>query len=118
LARDNEPFTDIDAIYKNIDILVLPTQMKESLPIPILEAMSREILVISNRTEAIIDFIEKEKTGFILESGNADDICMLFDNILSNYPSFEIILKKAKETVVKYELNKMLEEYKYLYKII
>jgi len=41
------PSSDEEEIYKDINVLVLPTRLNEGLPISILEAAARRILVVS-----------------------------------------------------------------------
>ncbi|NLT51593.1 MAG: glycosyltransferase family 4 protein [Ignavibacteria bacterium] len=119
LITINEPLTDIDAIYKNIDILVLPTQMKEGLPISILEAMARGILVITCNSGGIGDVIINGETGIVLESGSIEEINANLDTILSNYPNLKEIIQKAKVKVTEdFSLETMLVNYNQLYKNI
>lgn len=112
-------YTDPDAIYKNIDILILPSQMKEGLPISILEAMARGILTISTSSEAIKDLLINEETGIVLKTGKRQEIFNSLNNILTSYPNLEKMLSKAKETVTEnYSLDEMLLKYSELYRSI
>jgi glycosyltransferase involved in cell wall biosynthesis len=110
------PLTDPDAIYKNIDILMLPSQMKEGLPISILEAMARGILIITTSSGAIKDLVVNKETVFIMEKGDAREIFGTLNDILSNYPNLEKLIKNSRKIVLEnYSLDNMLNEYEEFY---
>lgn len=116
LVTFNEPLTDIDAIYKNIDILVLPTQMKEGLPISILEAMARGILVMTCNSGGISDIIINGETGIVLETGSVEEITSSLDKILSNYPNLEKMIIGGKNKIEeKFLQSQMVFGYKQIY---
>jgi glycosyltransferase involved in cell wall biosynthesis len=110
-VSDNE-----ETIYHGIDILVLPTKMNEGLPISILEAAARGILVVSTNAGGIGDFIEDEITGIILKSTEPDELAKVLKEIICNYDNFTGIIKNAHTKIKKdFSLDQMTSKYKKLY---
>lgn len=106
---------DIDNLYKDIDLLVLPTEMNEGLPLSILEALARGILVVTKDKGAITDVIKHGSSGFILNKGE-EELDDKLKYILLNYDKLDIIRQNGFDIVQKYySLDSMLKKYQDLY---
>jgi glycosyltransferase involved in cell wall biosynthesis len=69
---------DVDAIYKAIDVLVIPSR-SEGLPNVLLEALSHDRSVVATRVGAIPDVIDSERAGTLVDP---DDPSALADGIV------------------------------------
>ena len=112
----NSSIIDLNLLYKGVDILVLPTFMNEGLPLSILEAMARKILVISSDSGGIKDVIKNNITGLLIKKKDAEDLYNKMKFALDNYDSLQGIINNAYHLVKNnYYLGKMLKEYEELY---
>jgi glycosyltransferase involved in cell wall biosynthesis len=107
---------DEEEIYKNIDVLLLPSKMNEGMPLSILEAAAREILVVSTRAGGIEDFIENGKTGILLESIEPKKLAGSIREIIKNFNSYSNLIKSARIKVLSdFSLVQMTAKYEELY---
>ncbi len=60
-----------DAIFKNSDLLLIPSLWYENAPVVIVEAAAYKLGVIGSNIGAIPEFVQHEKTGLLFEAGNA-----------------------------------------------
>jgi len=70
-------------IYSNIDILLL-TSKNEGTPVAVIEAMFFKKPVIASAVGGVLDIIEHEKNGFIVDSFNPDDFIKFILQIKDN----------------------------------
>jgi glycosyltransferase involved in cell wall biosynthesis len=109
------PSSDEEEIYRDIDVLVLPTQMNEGLPISILEAAARKILVLSADAGGVKDFLQNGQTGIMLTSVDPENIASTLKKIILNYnnymPILDNALNKVKEEFSLVVMNKEYEEF-------
>jgi glycosyltransferase involved in cell wall biosynthesis len=108
------PSSDEEEIYKDINVLVLPTKLNEGLPISILEAAARKILIVSADTGGVMDFLQHEQTGVMLYSVDPVTIAHALKEIILNYnkylPILDNALKKIKDEFSIEVMNKKYEE--------
>ncbi|MEW4024750.1 glycosyltransferase family 4 protein [Bacillus sp. YAF8] len=74
---------DVPAILNITDIFVLPT-INDSLPISIIEAMFSGSAIIATDCGGIPDLIRHNKTGLIVEPGNAEALARALTFFISN----------------------------------
>ena len=97
-------------------VLILPSLLNEGLPFSILEAISRNILVITTKSGGIGDIIEDKVTGFILKKNNVEELSALIKYILSHKKEVENIKENAfKILQEEYSIDNMLAGYHKLY---
>lgn len=100
-------------ILNDNDIFILPS-LWEGLPISLLEAMYMKKLCIVNDVIGNRDVIENEKNGFIAE--NFEQYIKVINDIKQEKINFKNIIKKGNEEIYKkYNIEKMIEEYKEKY---
>jgi L-malate glycosyltransferase len=108
------PSSDEEEIYKDINVLVLPTRLNEGLPISILEAASRRILVVSADAGGVRDFLQDQQTGVMLGSLDPMTIAYSLKEIILNYnkylPILDNALKKIKDEFSIEVMNKRYDE--------
>jgi glycosyltransferase involved in cell wall biosynthesis len=115
-AKIIEPSIDINKIYENIDILLLPSKMDEGLPISILEAMARKKLVIATSKGGIKDVLEDEVTGIVLNKVSSNDILEILTTICDHPDQIEKIVDNANRIIQKNcNFDQMLNSYNHLY---
>ncbi len=108
--------TNIEKIYNNLDIIVLPSKLNEGLPVSILESLVNKILVVTTSVGGVQDVIRNNETGFILKSNNPSEISEILIYIVNNFNSLENIKETGYKLVCrKYSLSKMLNGYEELY---
>jgi glycosyltransferase involved in cell wall biosynthesis len=113
------PSSDEEEIYKDINVLVLPTRLNEGLPISILEAAVRRILVVSADAGGVKDFLQNQQTGIMLESLDPLTIAHTLKEIILNYNKYLPILNNAlKKVKDDYSLETMNKKYEELYNSI
>lgn len=110
------PFVDTNAIYEGINVLVLPTSMNEGLPISILEAISRKILIVTTNAGGIGDIIEDGVTGFILENNYPEEISSIINYILLHADKVSEITNNAFQILQeKFSIDEMYKNYHNIY---
>jgi len=111
------PYTNMNDIYKGINVLVLPTSMNEGLPISILEAISRNILIVTTKAGGIGDVIEDRVTGFLLKNNNPVEISLIIKYILSHNKEVSKIKNNAfKILQEQFSIDEMFWGYHKIYK--
>lgn len=110
------PTLDIDHVYNLFDALVLPTALNEGLPISILEALARKILVISTAQGALSDVISDNVTGLLLEDNSEKSIINKISYLLENPPAINLMRENGYQKVKsEFSIDAMLDGYERLY---
>ena len=110
------PSSDEEEIYKDIDVLVLPTRLNEGLPISILEAAARRILVVSADAGGVKDFLKDQQTGIMLGSLDPVTIAQALKGIILNFEGYSTILDNAlKKVKDEFSLELMDKKFEELY---
>ncbi len=105
-------------IYNSLDLFIFPTyRYSESLGLVGLEAMACEIFVIASKNFGPTDYLIDNKNGFFFEPKNEVDLknkILKYENL--NDEQKEKIVKKARETAIKYDVkntkNQILKVFK------
>jgi glycosyltransferase involved in cell wall biosynthesis len=114
-----QPSSDEEEVYKAIDVLVLPTRLNEGLPISILEAAARRILVVSADAGGVKDFLQNQQTGIMVSSLEPKIIAQALKDIILNYDKYLPILDNAlKKVKDEFSLELMDHKFEELYKRI
>lgn len=66
--------THISEIYRNLDVLIVPSIWPENSPITILEALAHGIPVIASDVAGIADLVQHEVNGLIFANQNIEDL--------------------------------------------
>jgi len=113
-------FNDISDELKNSlvaksDIFVMPSIIHktsvEGFGIAYVEAAQYEIPSLGGKDGGAADAIQQDKTGFICDGNNLDDIYSSLDTMIENKRYIELG-KNAKEYVSKFQWEKILDQYK------
>ncbi|MBY8912033.1 glycosyltransferase family 4 protein [Bacillus sp. YC2] len=92
---------DVPAILDKTDIFVLPT-INDSLPISIIEAMFSGSAIIATNCGGIPDLIQHNKTGIIVEPGNAEVLGRALAFFITNKSARKQAASNAKTYAAKY----------------
>ncbi len=88
LKLENEVFlidnlTPAAPYLKAFDIFVLPS-LKEGFPYVLLEAAAAPLAVVANSVGGVPEIIENEKTGLLVNAGNADELAKSIEKLIAN----------------------------------
>lgn len=107
----------VNKVYEEIDVLLFPTLLEESLGLTPIEAMAFGVPVVASKIGAVTEYIEHKKNGFLIEPGSLDDLTktlMLIKNLTqSEYAS---LFLEARSVAAKYDENKIVEEYRSVFR--
>ena len=107
---------DVPEFLKKIDIFVLPSRY-EGFGLSLVEAMSMGIPCIASNLNGPAEIIEQEKVGKLFESGNANSLAKVLEEVIEN---FEIIKKEAThicdDIKNKYDISNMCDKLIKVYK--
>lgn len=110
------PTLNMDDIYRHLDVLLLPTSLNEGLPLTILEALARKIIVISTSRGAICDVITDKETGLLLKDNSVESIAGGINYLIKNQQMWKKMREHGYEKVKnEYSQEAMLEGYGNLY---
>ena len=72
------------AIYRDIDVLVVPSLWPENSPLVIHEAFQAGVAVVGSRTGGIPDLIDDDVSGLLFETGSAEDLARRLRELIEN----------------------------------
>ncbi len=107
------PFTNKpNYIFDRIDILILPSLYKEGLPNVLLESMSMGVPVISSHIAGVPEIISDGKTGYMVESGNVDDLARNILKLWSDKENYQKMKTNSKSLIEKkFNKKKQFKEF-------
>lgn len=104
--------------YWDADIVVLPS-LSETFGMPLVEAMATETPVIATRIEGMIDVVDENQTGLLIEPDNADALANAVIRLLGNNELRQSMGRAGRERVTTLftwdkVANNLIESYRYL----
>ena len=104
-----------NALLSKSDIFVMPSIIHktsvEGFGIAYVEAAQYGIPSLGGKDGGASDAINHDKTGLICDGNNLDDIYSSLNSMIEN-KKYHVLGKNAKEYVIKFQWEKILEEYK------
>lgn len=82
---------EMKSFYKNLDLFVLPSQVKEAFGLSICEAMYCKVPVLTTKSGAQVEIIKNGYNGFIIEDNSSENIAEAIKNIMKKASLNEII---------------------------
>lgn len=106
-------FDNLKSYYKQADVLVVPSLRIEGFPMSIIEGMSYYLPVIASKVGGNSDAILENKSGFLIEPGNSDDLKQKLE-FFNNYPEKikEFGINSRNLVVQRFSIEVMIDEYK------
>lgn len=105
-----------DKIFRNSDVLLLPSY-NEGLPISILEAMSYGMPIISTPVGGIVEAVENNVNGFIVNCGDTSDLAEKINALCDKdlrlkmgAESFRLVKEKFDVEIIKTRLKEIYDE--------
>lgn len=98
----------IDLIDKH-EIFILPSK-REAMPQSLIEAMSREKIVISSKNQGSKEIIKNNKNGFLFEIGNYKELSEKVLQVSKNSFSIKKIKEQAKKNVEKFSWDNLIQK--------
>lgn len=105
--------TDVADFYKMADVLLFPS-FREGLPVSVMEAMASGLPVIATKIRGSSDIVEDKKNGILLQPNDVKGVANAIDAICNSKMLCQMSLRN-KETAVRYDLSKIVEQYKKAY---
>jgi glycosyltransferase involved in cell wall biosynthesis len=106
---------NIRNIYKNADIVVIPSIWPENLPMVCIEAMSVGRPLVGTNIGGIPELIENGKTGFLVDHGNSKQIAERVIELFSNRELMEEMGKNARIKAEQFSIEKHVLEMEKVY---
>jgi glycosyltransferase involved in cell wall biosynthesis len=113
--QNNVTFTgfveNVQDYLKASDFFVFPSE-NEALGLSLLEALSCELPVITTKTGGILDIIDNEKNGLLVNVGDEDGLFKRIEEIISDSEKAKALGKKGRETVMKkFGINYVIDKH-------
>lgn len=77
------PYGEVAECYRNADIFVLPS-LVEAFGMPLAEALAAGVPAVASRTGGIVDIVEHETTGLLVEPGDAGALTAAIGRLLED----------------------------------
>ena len=84
---------DTVKIYDHIDLLIIPSIVPEAFGLTAIEAMAREVIVIANRSGALVEIIQDKQNGLLYDAEDFSQLTNLLKRFLDN--QFDIVSMRA-----------------------
>lgn len=105
---------EIARLLKSADLFVLPS-IRESFGLALVEAMETGIPVIATRTGGIPEIIENNKSGILVEPGDADSLAAKIIDLIENQPLRQKLTYVAGHEVKKFNAEDMAAKTEKIY---
>ena len=80
--RGTFPQSEIDAIFADIDFLVIPSIWYENSPLVLLNSLASHTPVIVSDVAGMTEFVDEGTNGFIFKRGSVDDLERVLQKIV------------------------------------
>lgn len=110
-----EPAIELDDIYKNIDILVLPSTSDEGFGLVLIEAMSLGIPVIASDFGGITDIVNHGQNGLLYTNGDQSELANCIELLIQNSELRREFTQSALNDIKnKFDFELMIDKYLFL----
>jgi glycosyltransferase involved in cell wall biosynthesis len=92
------PYDEVPRVYADGDVFVSPTYA-EGFSNTILEAMASGMPVVAGRAVGVVDCIDDERNGVLVEPGDVDGLARSLDALLADGARRERLARRAREDV-------------------
>lgn len=106
---------EIQSYYSQADMFVLPS-ISEGIPVSLMEAMSKEVPVITTRITGIPELVEHMKTGLLVSPKDAKQLSDAISILINSDKLREKLSKAGREKIMQdFNIRKNILELKSLY---
>lgn len=92
---------NIDDIYVNLDVVVIPSLKSEAFSLVIPEAWSRGCLVLASNLSAHFELINDGANGYVFETGDESELIRKVRNIITNWPAQELLIDEGYKSLTR-----------------
>lgn len=89
------PPDEIDRVFAQIDVLVVPSVWRENAPLVVLEALARGCPVIAARQPGLVEFIEDGLNGLVFEAGDPPALGHALGRLVRDTPLLERLSRQC-----------------------
>jgi len=101
---------EVKRMYDKSDIFVL-SSFNEGLPVVLMEAMAKELAVVSTHIDGIPELIENEKSGFLVTPSDNEELSARLEMLIKDASLRKTLASEARKTVSeKYNLTTNTQE--------
>jgi glycosyltransferase involved in cell wall biosynthesis len=93
----------IDAFYSDIDVLLFPSQCKESFGLTVREVMVRDVWVISTDAGGVVEEIQEGQNGNLVAMNDSQMFQEKIVHFIENFDSFQAYSNPHKNKIRSYE---------------
>lgn len=105
-------------LLKKADFFVLPSY-NEGMPMSILEAMSRKVLVISTYVGGIPEMVTNNINGILIDAGNIEQLSQALKKTIQEKEICKQMIEKAYKTVMeKFNIDNMINKLNDIYEML
>ncbi len=102
--------SQIESVYRETDVLILPSVWPENQPVSIMETMAAGIPVIASRMGGIPEFVEDGVTGCLFEAGNAEQLAEKMKKFVLDRSKISGFGARGLDKVSRYTLDSQADE--------
>ncbi|MDY6989594.1 MAG: glycosyltransferase family 4 protein [Thermodesulfobacteriota bacterium] len=112
-------YADEPSLYRGAHVFVFPSVWHEPFGMPVIEAMSCGLPVVSTRSGGITELVEDGKTGLLVERGDSQMLADAIMRLLRDDPLRELMGKAGRKRVLeRFTWDKIAEGFLTLYKYL
>ncbi|MDH5560915.1 MAG: glycosyltransferase [Deltaproteobacteria bacterium] len=86
-------------IFDHLDVLIIPSLIAEAFGLTAIEAMSRGVIVLANRSGALKEIIKDKENGFLYDANRFDELLILLNSLTAGEYDLQKIRKTAEKGV-------------------
>lgn len=106
---------DIPTLLKQADLFVFPS-LWEGLGIAVLEAAIAKVPIVATAVDGILDIIEDNETGYLVEAGDSEDLQFAMEKMLANPGRAKFMAEAAYQKVKNnFDIKVVVKKYEELY---
>ena len=106
---------DIDQVYQQTDVLLVPSIWPENQPVTITEAMAAGIPVIASRIGGIPELVDDGRTGYLFEPGNAQELAQKMSSFVADQSKVQQFGEQAARKMADNTLSRQVEKIRAVY---
>ncbi len=107
--------TGIEKVYRETDVMILPSIWPENQPVSITEAMAAKIPVIASRLGGIPELVEDGKTGFLFKAGNAKELAQKMMEFIDHPERIDLFGEHGYHKILQNSFHHQVEKILQLY---
>ncbi|MFA6372903.1 MAG: glycosyltransferase family 4 protein [Methanothrix sp.] len=107
---------ELAEIFRNTDLLVVPSVWYDNSPMVIYEALSYGVPVLASRIGGIPELILNGYNGVLFDAGDRDQLRSTLKKLVLNRSELERMSKNAQESSIKYGMKEHLTQLRSLYR--